>query len=63
MIVFLLSCRDLSNPPDQTSLRGCLHRAAFKRAFAPLYPLVVRDPAQIAWLRRLADADQVAPTK
>lgn len=30
-------------------------RDAFKRAFAPLYPLVVRDNAQTAWLRRLAD--------
>lgn len=30
-------------------------RQAFKRAFSPLYPLVVRDKAQITWLRRLAD--------
>jgi TRAP-type C4-dicarboxylate transport system substrate-binding protein len=38
-------------------------RPALKRAFAPLYPLVVREPAQIAWLRRLADAAEPEPAK
>lgn len=38
-------------------------RQSFKRAFAPLYSLVVRDPAQIAWLRRLADAADPGPAK
>jgi TRAP-type C4-dicarboxylate transport system substrate-binding protein len=38
-------------------------RAAFKRAFAPLYSLVVGDPAQIAWLRRLAYAAEPEPAK
>lgn len=32
-------------------------RQSFKKAFAPLYPLVVREGSQVGWLKRLATED------